>query len=220
MYIRDIQKFDVVVANAREIQNRLKQYCDTESVILNPPVDIEKFRSIDEKKSDYYLFFWRLAAMKRVDRIIEAFQAMPDKQLTITYGKHDPVRAELMKMAQGYENITFITDVSDEQAIQLLSETLATIYIPRDEDFGMVPIESMACGTPVIGVNEGWLTETIIHNETGILIDGHAPVDQLIEAVKSIDAEKSLSMKDACRTQSEKFSLESFQKQLQSIVSS
>lgn len=107
-----------------------------------------------ELRKDFFLSFGRLAEFKRVDRIIDAFSQMPDKKLIITYGKNDPIKDELIQQAKGLSNIEFRTNVDDQEAIWLLSNALATIYIPKDEDFGMVPIESMACGTPVIGVDE------------------------------------------------------------------
>ena len=79
---------------------------------------------------------------------------MPDKRILITYGKNDPIKDKLIKQAKGLENVDFCTDVDDDEAVWLLGNAIATIYIPKDEDFGMVPIESMACGTPVIGVHE------------------------------------------------------------------
>lgn len=155
-YRADISAMDRVVVNSSEVQKRVQKYFQIQADIIHPPVDISKFSSTEtgEKQEEYFLFFGRLAAFKRVDVIIQAFKQLPEKQLKITYGANDPVVQELMDLAAGYDNITFLTDVSDEQAVQLLTEATATIYIPKDEDFGMVPIESMACGTPVIGVNE------------------------------------------------------------------
>jgi len=76
----------------------------------------------------------------------------------------------------------------------------------------MVAIESMACGVPVIGVDEGGIRETVIDGKTGILISAEAPKKELIQAVRKLDAETARAMKDACIERASEFSLESFEK--------
>lgn len=143
---------DIVVANSKEVQARIKQYFDIDADIIYPPVDLSRFSSHEsgQPSRDYYLSFGRLAEFKRVDVIIDAFKDMSEKKLIVTYGKNDPIKDRLIRQAAGAKNIEFRTDVDDDEAIQLLQNAIATIYIPKDEDFGMVPIESMSCGTPVI----------------------------------------------------------------------
>lgn len=69
-------------------------------------------------------------------------------------------------MIANYPHISAICSPDDHELRQLIQEATATIYVPVDEDFGMSPVESMACGTPVIGVNDGGLKETIIDGKT------------------------------------------------------
>ncbi len=76
----------------------------------------------------------------------------------------------------------------------------------------MVALESMACGVPVIGVDEGGIRETIIDGKTGILISPEATKEELIQAVRKLDRKTALSMKDDCIERAQKFSLESFEK--------
>ena len=76
----------------------------------------------------------------------------------------------LERLANKAKNIKFVGIISDTHLKDLLSRCIATIYIPIDEDFGMSPVESMAAGKPVIGVAEGGLLETIVHKETGFLL--------------------------------------------------
>lgn len=89
-------------------------------------------------------------------------------------------------MIEGYENISAICSPDDEELRKLIQEATATIYVPVDEDFGMSPIESMSCGTPVIGVNDGGLKETILDGKTGILIHPDCKPSDIAEAVKKI----------------------------------
>ena len=86
----------------------------------------------------------------RVDRIVTAFQSLPEEKLIITYGKNDPERQKIANMVNGYKNIEMRLSPSDTELRDLIRGAKATIYVPVDEDFGMSPVESMACGTPVI----------------------------------------------------------------------
>ncbi len=105
---------------------------------------------------------------------------------------------------------------SDIELRELIRGTKATIYIPVDEDFGMSPVESMACGTPVIGVNDGGLRESIIDGETGILINPLCETINIREAVKKITSLNNLSL--ACLNRAAEFSLISFQQKLNSLL--
>jgi glycosyltransferase involved in cell wall biosynthesis len=111
-----------------------------------------------------------------------------------------------------YPNILAIQSPDDPELIKLISESVATIYIPVDEDFGMTPVESMACGVPVIWVNDGWLKESVLDGKTGILIWKEANIDDLCTAVNSLTLEKSLTMKWDCIERAGKFGLDEFSK--------
>jgi len=134
----------------------------------------------------YFLSFARLSSIKRVDRIVAAFQKMPEEKLILTYGKNDPEKEKIFQMIEGYKNISAICSPDDGELRQLIQEATATIYVPVDEDFGMSPVESMSCGTPVIGVNDGGLKETIIDGKTGILIHPDCKPSDIAEAVQRI----------------------------------
>ena len=75
---------------------------------------------------------------------------MSEKSLIFTYGKNDPLKEELLKKIRAFKNITAIEAPEENELISLIQGAIATIYIPVDEDFGMSPVESMACGIPVI----------------------------------------------------------------------
>lgn len=104
--------------------------------------------------NNYFLSFARLSPPKRVDLIVDAFIRMPDQNLIFTYGQNDPLREEIIAKIREYKNIRAIESPSDDELISLIQNAIATIYVPVEEDFGMSPVESMACGTPVIGADE------------------------------------------------------------------
>ena len=216
MYERDIKKMDVILTNSKNTQARIEKFLWLKSQILYPPVDQSLFSFQWQK--DYYLSFARLADAKRVDKIVWAFQQMPDKKLIIIYGENDPQRQKIFDLAQGYGNISFVTLPGNVGFYDYVWNAIATLYIPIDEDFGMSPVESMAAGKPVIGVNEGWLKETILHNQTGILIDEACRVEDIVQAVQTLTPEKCLEMRQNCEKRADEFWLESFAKQLWEVV--
>ena len=131
---------DVIIANSKNVQTRIKKYLNLDSIIIHPPVDVDRYNWIDQK--DYYLSTARLEPYKRVESIVLAFMQMPEKKLIVASGGSDHRRLE--GMAADYPNITFTGWCTDEQLSKLIGETIATLYFPMDEDFGMSPVESMA----------------------------------------------------------------------------
>lgn len=97
------------------------------------------------QEKSYYISWARLSPPKRVDMIVEAFLEMPDKNLVFTYGKNDPMKDEILDKIRGRDNIFAIQSPDDNMLLSLIRGATASIYIPIDEDFGMSPVESMAC---------------------------------------------------------------------------
>lgn len=137
---------------------------------------------------------------------------MPDKKLLVIYGQSDPQRDEIMALARGYDNITLLTLTDNNELSRYVAGAIATIFIARNEDFGMVALESMACGVPVIGVDEGGIRETVVDGQTGVLLSPEATIEELVQAVDGLTRERALAMHDACITRAEEFSLKAFEK--------
>lgn len=216
-YLRDLGLIEQLLTNSKNTQKRIKTYTNRDADILYPPVDTHFFNpagAIQEKS--YFLSFARLSSIKRVDRIVSAFQKMPEQRLIVTYGKNDPEKAKIQAMAQGYGNIEMRESPSDVELRSLIQGAKATIYVPVDEDFGMSPVESMACGTPVIGVNDGGLKESIIDGKTGLLINPRCEPDDITLAVRQIETMWDIS--SACVQRGADFSLEKFKQQLHSLL--
>lgn len=200
-----IKNMDVILANSNNVKNRLKKYLNVDAQVVYPPVDIDRFRWISQ--GDYFLSTSRLEPLKRVDILVKAFIKMPEHQLVVASGGSELGR--LQCMAQDAPNIHFTGWIDDGRLKCLMGETRATLYIPKDEDFGMSPVESMAAGKPVIGVAEGGLLETVRQGETGILIE-NPDVDSVISAVQKLSADRCLKMRNACEVQASLFSRERF----------
>jgi len=216
MYESDISKMDLILTNSINTQNRIKKYLWLDSTILYPPVDLNEFKYITQ--GDYYLSFARLSDAKRVDRIVEAFRIIWDKKLVVIYWENDPARYSIFEMAKWYNNIKFVTLPWNKWFYDYVWKAIATIYIPIDEDFWMSPVESMAAWKPVLWVNEWWLKETIVDNETWFLIPEWANVDDIIIGIKKLSTEACLSMRENCEERAKLFSLTEFEKKLRKIV--
>lgn len=216
-YLRDLSSIKKLLTNSKNTQKRIKTFTDRDADILYPPVDTDFFcpPEIPQERS-YFLSFARLSSIKRVDRIVLAFQSMPEEKLIITYGKNDPEKANIQSLIAWYTNISMKESPSDEELRNLIRGAKATIYVPVDEDFGMSPVESMSCGTPVIGVNDGGLKESIIDRKTGILIDARCHPEDIQDAVREIQTLGDLSW--ACIGRGGDFSLKTFEQSLRAHI--
>jgi glycosyltransferase involved in cell wall biosynthesis len=205
-YEAAVDRMDVIIANSRTVQERIARYLGKPSTLVYPPCDLETFKWIEQ--GDYYLSTARLSPLKRVDKIVTAFLAMPDRKLIVASSGEDLAR--LKALAGNAPNIRFLGWVSDTQLSDLIGRAIATIYVPVDEDFGMSPVESMAAGKPVIGVAEGGLRETIIDGQTGVLLAPKFTADDLAHAVSLLTPEQALTMRSACEIRAGDFSRTSF----------
>jgi len=213
-YASCISKMDVVLTNSINVQKRIKQYLGMESVVVYPPCDTSRFVWLGQK--DYYLSTARLDSLKRIDIIVEAFLKMPDKKLVII--SNGSLKKKILQLIGNAKHIIFMNQVSDSQLLDLIGYCIATIYIPINEDFGMSPIESMSAGKPVIGVAEGGLTESIIHNKTGFLLNPDFTVKDLISFVMEMDTAKALHMRNDCEIRAKRFDINTFKQNIHTII--
>lgn len=201
IYEDALSRMDVVVTNSQNVRTRIKKYLGLDSEVVYPPCDIKKFKCRGQQ--DYYLSTARLDPLKRVDMVVRAFLKMPDKNLVVVSGGPDATR--IKRLAEKARNIKFRGLVDETQLVQLMGNCIATIYIPKDEDFGMSPVESMAAGKPVLGVSEGGLLETIVHEQTGYLTPANPEIEDVIKGIRFLDKKKSLSLREGCIKQAKKF---------------
>ncbi|RMD93991.1 MAG: glycosyltransferase family 4 protein [Alphaproteobacteria bacterium] len=213
-YRAAIERMDVIVANSETVRERIRRYLGRDSVVVYPPIDTDRFKG--GKVGDYFLSTARLEPLKRVDCIIEAFRQLPEERLVVLSGGSE--RARLEAMAEGHPNITFRGWVEDEELAHLVGGARATIYVPQAEDFGMSPVESMAAGTPVIGVAEGGLRETIVDGETGVLLPPDFTTGDLVAAVRAMTPDRVLAMRGACEARAARFSRERFLQEMRALI--
>lgn len=200
-YSRAISRMDVVLVNSENVRKRLKHYLNIEARIVYPPVETYNFKW--QSDEGYYLSVARLTKNKRVDIVVQAFVRMPERRLVVLSG--GPELGRLRAMANGASNIEFHGWQTEDALRNWIARAHAAIYLPIDEDFGMSPVECMAAGKPVIGVAEGGLLETIVHGETGVLMDGPPTIEKLMQAVDELESLSPLSMRIPCEARAAKF---------------
>ncbi|SFO87988.1 glycosyltransferase [Hydrogenimonas thermophila] len=181
--IKSNSRVDFFIANSIYVKERIKRIYKRDAVVIYPPVDIDKF-TLYTKKEDFYLTASRLVPYKKTRLIVEAFNKMPNKKL-IVIGDGEEL-TYIKNIAKN--NITVLGYQKDEVLINYMQRAKAFIYAAV-EDFGIVPIEAHACGTPVIALNEGGTAETIIENLNGIHFKKQSDLD-IIEAVNRFEALK------------------------------
>lgn len=172
---------DRIISNSNFVSKRIKKYYKKESVTIHPPVSAENFYISDER-GDYFLMVGRLLAYKRFDIAIRAFNELGLKLKIIGRG---PELERLRGMAG--PNIEFLGRVPDDQLPKYYARCLAFIF-PQEEDFGIVAIEAMASGRPVIAFRGGDIPEHMEEGKSGIFIEKQTPKD-IIDAVRKFKDE-------------------------------
>lgn len=158
------QRPDTYIAISIAVQERIKKYYERESVVIYPPVDVNRFKIQNERsrKKDYYLIVSRLVPYKKVDLAINTFNKLGLPLVVVGTGSEEN---RLKKIAK--ENIDFFGFVSDEKLISIYQNAKAFIY-PQEEDFGITAIEAQAAGIPVIAYKKGGAIDTVTEGRTGV----------------------------------------------------
>lgn len=159
---KTLERVDYFIANSSYVKERIKRIYKRDATVIYPPVDMTQF-CLSETKKEYYLTASRLVPYKKTKLIVEAFNNMPDKKL-IVIGAGEEYES-IQAIAKS--NIALMGYQDDRVLIEYMQNARAFVYAAV-EDFGIVPIEAMACGTPVIALNEGGTAETIVDNVIGV----------------------------------------------------
>ncbi|MBG0787934.1 MAG: glycosyltransferase, partial [Anaerolineaceae bacterium] len=179
--LRTVPGVDHFIANSNFVAERIWKHYKREATVIHPPFEVNRF-TLQPTKQDYYLSVSRLVPYKKVDVIIEAFRRMPNKQLVVI--GDGPEMAHLKQMST--PNISLLGFQDNETVAKAMQDAKALIFA-AEEDFGIVPVEAQACGTPVIAYGKGGALETVVPGETGTFFDEQTP-DSLIAAVEHFES--------------------------------
>lgn len=201
-------RVDYFIAISTLIQKRIQKYYQRDATVIFPPVDINRFLYSADKE-DYYFTASRLVPYKKVKLIVESFN-QSGKPLVIA-GTGEQYK-ELKQMANS--NIEMLGYCHDSEMVKLMQKAKAFVFTSY-EDFGILPVEAMACGTPVIAYRKGGVQDTVIHQKTGILFD-----EQTIASLNgAIDEFESSSFDySAISEYSRQFDIKVFEKKFKDFV--
>lgn len=209
------QRPDYIVTNSETTRKRIKKFYGRDAKIIYPPVEVN-FKSEDGLKkaeAPYFLAIGRLSKYKNFDLLIKTFNKVKYPLVIAGTG----IEEKRLKSIAG-SNITF-KKVSDEEKNKLLDGCLGLINPVVDEDFGIVPVEAMAHGKPVLAHKSGGHLETIIEGETGLFFEKDN-VDSLSE--KLLDFEQMIKNNkfdhEKIKSHAQKYSKERFKKEFENFV--
>ena len=156
------QRPDYLIANSTHIQNQIKKYYKRDSIVIHPPVMVEKFipKKLNNSKKSGLVISGRQVPYKRIDLAIRA--AIKTKQQLSVIGK-GPLHNNLVKLAADSQYISFYTNVSDNELVTMLQNAELFVF-PGVEDFGIAPVEALAAGTPVVAYKKGGALDYITNN--------------------------------------------------------
>jgi glycosyltransferase involved in cell wall biosynthesis len=215
---RSANGVDHLVSNSRYISRRVLKCYRRESTVIYPPVNVASF-SLRAEKKDFYLAASRLVPYKRMDLIVEAFKSLPSRNLIVI--GDGPEMPKLRALASGCPNISLLGYQPFESLRDHMQSAKAFVFA-AEEDFGITPVEAMACGTPVIAYARGGVLETVVVSDdaaqqTGLLFN-EQNASSIQEAILRFEAMTCPPTPQACRTRALDFSEERFREEFSNFV--
>ncbi|HMA92158.1 MAG TPA: glycosyltransferase, partial [Polyangiaceae bacterium] len=205
---------DHFVANSHYIARRIHKVYGRFADVIYPPVDVSEFTPC-EQKEDYYLAASRLVPYKRVDLIVEAFRAMPERRLVVV--GEGPEQEKVRAIAGANVEVLGHQPVA---VLRNLMQRAKAFVFAAEEDFGIMPVEAQACGTPVIAFGKGGVLETVRPlphpRPTGVFFFQQS-VASLVEAVQCFEAEHRFET-NACVENANRFSVPRFRQEFAAYV--
>ncbi len=204
-------RVDYFVANSQYIARRIRKVYNKEATVIYPPVDVDSFTMFPDKE-DFYFTASRFVPYKKIDLIVEAFSLLPDKKLIVIGDGPDFNKVK----AKATANVSLL----GYQSFQVLKDHLQrakAFVFAAEEDFGIIPVEAQACGTPVIAFGRGGACETVIDGVTGILYKEQT-VKSLTDAIKKFDQNAALLEAAVIRENAEKFSAVTFRNKINKFI--
>ena len=197
-------------ANSAYVARRIRQYWNRDAVVIYPPVDIGRF-TVSPQHDGYYLWVGKMVRYKAPDLLIDAFNISGRSLVVIGDGE---LLHSLRKIAK--PNILLVGAV-DDQAVARNLERCRALVFPGAEDFGIVPVEAMACGKPVIAYGRGGATETVVDGVSGLFFD-EPTVESLNGALARFEADEGRFDPQAIRACAEKFDEPTFSRRMREFI--
>ncbi len=201
---------DLYIANSIHVQKRVKKYYHQNAVVVYPPVDVERF--IPAKiRDNFFLIISTITPYKKIDLAVQLFNKIGKELVIIGDGSH----LEYLKSI-AMPNVKFLGFLPDQEAANYLQKCRALIF-PGEEDFGITPVEAMACGKPVLAYGVGGALETVVAGQSGEVFYQQT-IESMEDGLGRLIVNEPKYNVDFMRTQAEKFSIEKFRKQMVEII--
>lgn len=212
---RSANGVDHFIANSHYIARRIMKTYRREAEVIYPPVDTSQFIP-SQNKEEFYLTASRFVPYKRIDLIVECFQSMPDKKLIVI---GDGPEMKKIKAKAG-PNVALLGFQQNDVLIDYLQRAKAFIFA-AEEDFGIIPLEAQACGTPVIAYGKGGALETVRslnHPKPTGLFFPEQTVKALCETVQQFEADPTPFTASHCIENASQFNPQRFRENLKLFV--
>lgn len=231
------QRVDHFIANSIETRRRIEKFYRRESTVIYPPVEISKSQIANLPRgkagskqkngadyqlpiNDYYLVVSRLARAKHIDLAIKACQKLGENLMIVGKGPDKEYLKSKIQMSNIKSNpnvkIQMLGEISDEELPELYANAKALLFPAEDEEFGIVPVEAMGYGTPVVAYRSGGVVETVIAGKTGLFFD-KLTIDSLTKAMRKLPKTKTITS-NACKKRAQEFSKVEFTKNITQFV--
>lgn len=208
--VSSANRVDYFIANSKFVANRIKKTYGKEAGVIYPPVDVDRFE-MSGKKEDYYLTASRMVPYKKIDLIVEAFSEMKDKRLLVI--GEGPDYKKVKKLSQ--KNIELLGYQPFDRLKEYMGKAKAFVFAAY-EDFGIMPVEAQAAGTPVIAYGRGGACETVTES-TGLFFMEQT-AGSIIEAVGEFEKKEGEFSPEKIRENALRFSKENFIKKYKDFI--
>ena len=213
--LRSAHGVDHFIANSHFIARRIQKTYRRTATVIHPAIDASKYQP-GTSKQDFYLTASRLVPYKKIELIVESFQSLPEKQLIVIGDGPDMTKIR----SKAGSNVKIMGYQAADVLVQHLQAAKAFIFA-AEEDFGLLPVEAQACGTPVIAYGKGGALETVRGMQhaqpTGIFFDEQT-IPSLQQAILAFEYNQSLFTQDACVNNAARFHPAQFKLALQTFI--
>ncbi|MBU1017713.1 glycosyltransferase [Patescibacteria group bacterium] len=203
------QRVDEYIANSGYIAGKIKEHYKREADVIYPPVQTDKFKPVDQPTNDYYLAVGRLIPYKKFDLIVRTFNKLGKPLKVVGIG---PDYKKIKKLAQS--NVEILGRVSSDELTKLYANCRAFVF-PQIEDAGIVPLEAMSAGRPVIALNRGGSLDSMKEGVTGVFFKEQT-IESLAEAIERF--EKMAFDPKTIRTNAKEFDTEKFKQKIKNYI--
>ena len=203
------------LANSKEVAVRIQKFYRRDATVIYPPVDVSSGLVASKRypKENFYLTGGRLSRHKGMDIAVKAATKLR-LPLKVFGGGFASYGEEQLKAMSG-KNVEFLGEITDSRKWELMAKAKAFLFPSEQEDFGIIPVEAMSAGTPVIALGQGGVLETVVDGKTGVLFRQRS-VESLEGAIRRFEKMKISS--EVCIKQAQKFSKERFVNEINNFV--